>query len=261
MSWTNPFAILLIKTVAPTAAVLSAAIVYWFGSSFAGLFTPERLAYIIVGASIYGQVAAYAYIPTAAIAEGKWSNLYPQVYITPASTIPYLAGRCLASFADSLPVVAASLIVSYYISFPMFKAFPLINITPAAMLMLAAALVVSLPAAVALGYLMGAYTVFVTKFEWALPSYVSGLLMIFSEALFPASVLPYPFSLIPEILPFTYLMRASRDALIYNSWPLYLTSMEYLALGGLIFLALGIVTFRIAENDARKKGFIDKKVM
>jgi len=261
MSWTNPVASLLIKTVAPTAAVLSAAIVYWFGSSFVGLFTPERLAYIIVGASIYGQVAAYAYVPTAAIAEGKWSNLYPQVYITPSSTVPYLAGRCLGSFVDSIPVVAISLFVSYYVSFPMFKAYPVIIISPVSVLMLAAALIVSLPTAMALGYLLGAYTVFVTKFEWALPSYVSGLLMIFSEALFPASVLPYPFSLIPEILPFTYLMRASRDALIYNSWSLYLGSMEYLTFGGLVFLAIGILIFRLAEDSARNKGFIDKKVM
>jgi ABC-type polysaccharide/polyol phosphate export permease len=261
MEWTNPIASLLIKTVAPTAAVLSAAIVYWFGSSFAGVFTPERLAYIIVGASIYGQVAAYAYVPTSAIAEGKWSNLYPQVYITPTSTIPYLAGRCLGSFADSIPVIAISLLVSYYVSFTLFSATPLINVSFVSVLMLAAALVLSLPAALALGYLLGSYSVFVSRFEWALPSYVSGLLMIFSEALFPASVLPYPLSLIPEILPFTYLMRASRAALIYNSWPLYFGSIEYLALGGLIFLAMGILVFRLAEESARSRGFIDKKVM
>ena len=261
MKWTNPALSLIIKTVAPTAAVLSAAIVYWFGSSFAGLFTPERLAYIIVGASIYGEVAAYAFVPTSAIAEGKWSNLYPQVYITPTSSVPYLAGRCLASFAASVPVIAISLIVSYYVSFALFGKAPLIILSLNSVLMLAGALILSLPAALALGYLLGSYSVFVSRFEWALPSYVSGLLMIFSEALFPATVLPYPLSLICEILPFTYLMRASRAALVYNSWSLYLTSMGYLALGGGIFLAAGVIIFRLAENSARQKGFIDKKVM
>jgi len=261
VKWSNPVLSLLIKTVAPTAAVLSAAIVYWFGSSSVGLFTPERLAYIIVGASIYGQVAAYAYVPTSAIAEGKWSNLYPQVYITPTSSVPYLAGRCLASFADSAPVIAISLLVSYYVSIPLFGGTPSINFSLNSVLMLTGALIVSLPAALALGYLLGSYSVFVSRFEWALPSYVSGLLMIFSEALFPANILPYPLSLIPEILPFTYLMRASRAALISNSWPLYLTSMEYLAFGGVVFLAVGVIVFRVAENSARSKGFIDKKVM
>jgi len=261
MEWTNPILSLFIKTVAPTAAVLSAAIVYWFGSSYVGLFTSARLAYIVVGASIYGQVAAYAYVPTSAITEGKWSNLYPQVYITPTSSIPYLAGRCLASFADSVPVIAISLLVSYYVSIPLFRVVPSVYFSVNSVLMLGGALIVSLPAALALGYLLGSYSIFVSRFEWALPSYVSGILMIFSEALFPASILPYPFSLIPSIVPFTYLMRASRAALISNSWSTYLTSMGYLAIGGAAFLALGISIFRIAENGARNKGFIDKKVM
>jgi ABC-type polysaccharide/polyol phosphate export permease len=261
MEWTNPALSLLIKTVAPTAAVLTAAAVYWFGSSFAGLFTPEHLAYIVVGACLYAQVGAYAYVPTSAIAEGKWSNLYPQVCITPTSSIPYLAGRCLASFADSAPVVAISLAVSYYASYVLFGASPKISVTLGSTLMLAAALIASLPCAIGLGYILGSYSVFVSRFEWALPSYVSGLLMIFSEALFPASILPYPLPLIAEALPFTYLMRASRGALIYDSWSVYLSSMEYLILGGLIFLAIGMVTFSWAEHSARKKGVLDKKVM
>ena len=261
MKWTNPALSLFVKTVAPTAAVLSAAAVYWFGSSFVGLFTTERLAYIIVGASMYSQVAAYAYVPTSAIAEGKWSNLYPQVYITPTSSMPYLAGRCLASFADSLPVIAISLVVSYYVSYALFGSPPSITVSLGSVLMIGGALILSIPAAFALGYVLGSYSVFVSRFEWALPSYVSGLLMIFSEALFPANILPYPLSLIAEIVPFTYLMRASRAALIYNSWSLYLSSMGYLALGGIIFLLVGLIIFRLAEKSARIKGFIDKKVM
>jgi hypothetical protein len=37
--------------------------------------------------------------------------------------------------------------------------------------------------------------------------------------------------------------------------------MEYLALGGIGFLLVGLIVFRSAENSARVKGFIDKKVM
>jgi ABC-type polysaccharide/polyol phosphate export permease len=261
MQWANPMFCLIVKTVAPIAAVLTAAAVYWFGSSFAGIFTPEHLAYIILGSSLYSQVSAYAYVPTSAIAEGKWSNLYPQVFITPPSSIPYLAGRCLASFADSAPVIAISLAVSYYASYALFGTPPAFVVTSTSALMVAAALVASLPCAIGLGYVLGSYSVFVSRFEWALPSYVSGLLMIFSEALFPASVLPYPLPVVVEALPFTYLMRASRAALIYNSWSLYLSSMGYLTIGGLVVLAVGIYTFSMAERSARRKGLLDKKVM
>ena len=261
MEWTNPALSLILKTVAPAAAVLGAAAVYWFGASFAGQFTAERLAYIVVGASIYGQVAAYAYVPTSAISEGKWSNLYPQVYITPTSSTPYLAGRCIASFADSLPVIIVSLAVSYYVSYALFGVSPTVLVSTRSVLMVGAALLASIPATLALGYLLGSYSIFVSRFEWALPSYVSGLLMIFSEALFPANILPYPLPLVAEVLPFTYLMRASRAALIYDSWSTYLTSMGYLLLGGLVFLSIGIVAFTLAERSARGSGFIDKKVM
>ncbi len=261
MGWTNPALSLFIKTVAPTAAVLGAAAVYWFGSSYAGLFTSERLAYIVVGASLYAQVGAYAYVPTSAIAEGKWSNLYPQVYITPTSSIPYLAGRCLASFADSAPVVVISLAVSYYASFALFGAPPAIHVSVGSAFMIALALIASLPAAVGLGYVLGSYSIFVSRCEWALPSYIAGVLMIFSEALFPASILPYPLPFVAEALPFTYLMRAARAALMYDSWSLYLTSMAYLIVGGFVFLAIGMLFFSQAEQSARRKGLLDKKVM
>lgn len=261
MEWTNPALSLIIKTIAPAAAVLGVAAVYWFGAFSAGGFTAQRLAYILVGASVYGQVAAYAYVPTAAIAEGKWSNLYPQVYITPTSSIPYLTGRCLASFTDSLPVIVVSLAVSYYVSRALFGLYPTVTVSVESVLMVGGALLASLPASLALGYILGSYSIFVSRFEWALPSYVSGLLMIFSEALFPATVLPYPLSLIAEALPFTYLMRASRDALIYNAWPAYTTSLAYLLIGGLVFLLIGLIAFSLAERSARGRGFIDKKIM
>ena len=261
MEWTNPLLSLLLKTLAPTAAVLTAAAVYWFGSSTAGLFTPDRLAYILVGASLYGQVGAYAYVPTSAISEGKWSNLYPQVYITPSSSIPYLAGRSIAAFAESAPVVVISLAVSYYASLALFGAPPTLTVSLASAVMVAVALLASLPAVLGLGYVLASYSVFVSRFEWALPSYVSGVLMIFSEALFPANILPSPLPLVAQAVPFTYLMRASRAALIYNSLSLYILSLAYLAAGGVILLVIGIVVFRLSEHSARSKGLLDKKVM
>ena len=38
------------------------------------------------------------------------------------------------------------------------------------------------------------------------------------------------------------------------------TSMIYCALGGLLFLAVGLVAFRWAELDGRRKGFIERKL-
>jgi hypothetical protein len=56
-------------------------------------------------------------------------------------------------------------------------------------------------------------------------------------------------------------MRASRAALIYDSWSTFTRSIGYLALGGLTLLIVGIVAFSQAERNARDKGLIDEKVM
>src|SRR4029077_12544330 len=122
IGWGNPVVAILARSVAPAAGALTAEIVYWFGASAAGLFDPGRLAYVVVGASLYGQVALYAYVPTSAISEGKNSYVFPQVFMTPSSSIPYLTGRCVASFLESVPVVVISVAVCALVSSEFFHA-------------------------------------------------------------------------------------------------------------------------------------------
>lgn len=260
MGWSKPILTFALRTVPLTAAVLSASLVYWFGSSSAGSFMPERLAFILVGASLYAHIASFVWVPTSAIAEGKWTEIFAKVYITPTSSVPYLAGRCLAAFAASIPPSAISLVASYFVCNALFgTAIPMAFSVWSIPLMFFA-LIANLPAAIGLGYLLCSPTIFVTKFEWVLPSYISGILMIFSEALFPASTLPWPLSLISELLPFTHVMRASRALLLTMSLESYATALAYNILGGVVILAIGIFAFRFAERRARRNGVIDRKV-
>src|SRR5205814_7173504 len=84
-----------------------------------------------------------------------------------------------------------------------------------------------------------------SKFEWALPTYVSGLLMVFSEALFPASLLPHPFSDVGNVLPFTEFIRASRAVLLpQGSISSYFYYLALSFVGGSILLAVGLLAFR-----------------
>lgn len=257
--WTNPALALLIRSAGPIASVLGVALVYWYGSTVAGLFAPATLAFVMVGASLYAQVAAYAWVPTSAISEGKWTNVFPQVYITPTSSVPYLAGRCLASFASYLPITAISLGFAYYAANLMFATQVPLIVTPQSLLMVVAAFLANLPAALGLGFMLGCYSIFVSRFEWALPGYIAGTLMLFSEALFPASILPWPLSVIANALPFTYFMRGSRAALISGSWTAYTSNLALSLIGGLAFLAVGLAAYVTAEGAARRKGFIDRR--
>ncbi len=260
-SWTNPIAGLSIKTIAPVSSVLTAASVYWLGSSAAGSFSSNQLAYILVGAALYFHVAAYSWVPTLAIAEGKWSYVFTHVYMSPKSSPPYLAGRCLASFVTSAITSIASLVIAYFIALLIFNASVPLVVTPVSASLLLVAMVVNIFASVGLGFLLSAYAIFASKFEWALPTYVAGLLMVFSGALFPVTVLPHPLSDVADVLPFTQFIRASRDALIYDSFSSYLQHVGLALAGGAVFLVLGLLAFRYGENRARRSGVLDRKVV
>jgi ABC-type polysaccharide/polyol phosphate export permease len=85
--------------------------------------------------------------------------------------------------------------------------------------------------------------------------------MVFSEALFPVSLLPRPLSDIANVLPFTEFMRASRQAMIYGDMYSYFSYLGLSILGGIIVLAFGLFAFRYAENRARRLGVIDRKTV
>jgi len=258
-NWTNPFLGFSMRTVGPLAGVISASTVYFVGASAAARFKPDQLAFILIGAALYAHVAAYSWVPTLAIAEGKWTYVFPQVYISPHSSLPYLTGRTLASFASSTLTVIVSLVLSFYILSSIFHTKIPFVVTPLSISLLFLAMLVNVLAALGLGLLLSAYALFATKFEWALPTYVAGLLMVFSEALFSVSLLG-PFFAIANILPFTEFMRASRQAMIQGGTVYsYFSYLGLAALGGIVFLALGYLAFRYAENRARRLGVIDKK--
>ena len=260
-NWTNPLTGFSFRTVGPLASVIAASTVYYVGSTnnIPPSFDPSRLAYILIGAALYAHVAAYSWVPTLAIAEGKWTYVFPQVYISPHSSLPYLTGRTLASFVTSTLTVIVSLVLSFYVLSSVFHTNIPFIVSPLSVGLLFFAMLVNIFAALGLGLLLSAYALFATKFEWALPTYVAGLLMVFSEALFPVSFLPHPVSDVANVLPFTEFIRASRQAMIYGDMQSYFYYIGLAVLGGIIVLALGFVAFRYAENRARRLGVIDKK--
>ncbi len=85
--------------------------------------------------------------------------------------------------------------------------------------------------------------------------------MLFSEALFPSSTLPWPLSAVSQVVPFTYLMRAARAALMDPAASAYLINLGECALTSILTLLVGLFVYGRGERRARMKGFIDKKSM
>lgn len=260
LSWTNPSAALLLRTVAPIASAMTTSIIYWFGSSTAGLFDPTRLAYVLVGSALYAHIASYAWVPTQAIAEGKNLSVFPHIYITSRSSALYLAGRALSAFVNSTITSMIALAFVYFLLGSFFHTTIPLVISPFSILLLAVALLVNIPGALGLGYFLGAYALYASRFEWSLPGYVAGLLMVFSGALFPPSILPWPVSVGAAALPYTQFISAARDAIIYNLPSAYAIAIVYCALGGIIMLGAGLWVYLAAEAKARSSGVIDRRL-
>ena len=260
LAWTTPAASLLLNVVPPFASAMTTSIIYWFGSTYSTGFDPSRLAFILVGSTLYAHVAAYAWVPTVAIAEGKNLAVFPHIYLTSRSTAVYLAGRALSSFVISTITSVLALGVAYYVLGSFFHTTVPLIVTPLSALMLGVALLVNIPGALGLGYLLGAYSLYASKFEWSLPGYVAGLLMVFSGALFSPSILPWPLSAAAAALPYTLFISAARDALLYGLPVDYAWALFYCAIGGVLVLAGGLWVYLVAEKRARKDGVLDRRL-
>lgn len=267
--WTNPAGSFVIRTLPPVASVLALVLIYGVGQSTAGFpADPSRLAMLLVGGALFAHIAAYSWVATLAIAEGKWTYVFQSVFISPKSATPYLAGRTLASFITSAITTSIALIVGYFVASALFRTAIPFTINLVTISLFVVALVVNILASMGLGFMLGAYSIYSTKFEWALPTYISGLMMLFSGAIFPIALLHHPISDIAGALPFTNFINASRDALIpyavqqqTGAAPNYAVDLGYSLIGGLIFLAVGLYFFRRAENHGRRKGVLDRKAV
>jgi ABC-type polysaccharide/polyol phosphate export permease len=262
IAWTTPVLSVALRVVAPFASAMTVSIIYWFGttSASAGLFNADRLAYVLIGSTLYAHVASYAWVPTVAIAEGKNLSVFPHIYITSRSTAFYVAGRVLSSFVISTITSVAALILAYFALSSFLGTQIPATVTLLSATMVAAALVANVPGALGLGFLLGAYSLYASKFEWSLPGYVAGLLMVFSGALFPTSILPWPISVGAQYLPFTQFIAAAREALLPGTSGDYATSMGLCLVGGGILLAVGIFVYFASERKARKDGVIDRRL-
>jgi len=263
LAWTSMPVALVLRVVSPFAASMTVAIIYWFGvgGTSSATFSGSQLAYVLVGATLYSQVAAYAWVPTVAIAEGKNLAVFPHIYLTARSTALYVAGRTVSAFVIATTVSIAALAAAYYVLGSFLHATIPLNVTPVTALMVGAALVADFPAALGLGYYLGAYSLYASKFEWSLPGYIAGLLMVFSGALFPPSVLRYAvLSTAATYLPFTQYINAARIAIVPGITGSYLWSMGVCILGGAVFMGTGLLVYFAAERKARKDGVIDRRM-
>jgi ABC-type polysaccharide/polyol phosphate export permease len=259
LRWTYPPVAVAIGVIPITASILTAVMVFWTGSGSAGTISSYWISYIIVGAALYAHFSSYIWAPLSAVTEGKATYTFPYVYIA-GSTITYIVGRTIAAFIESSLTALASLVAASYAVRVLLGVDLVIMFGATSLALFTLSTAIGMLAAVGLGLLLAAYGIFVTRLEWGLPIYIAGLLMIFTEALFPSSSLPWPLPLVSEALPFTHIIRAARAALIgpMESYPLF--AAEAFATG-IAWLVSGIAIYKLAEERGRRKGYIDQRIV
>lgn len=260
LSWTNPILAILLRTLSPLSSTLTACFIYLVGSRLTNTYSDSGLAYILVGAILYTHIASYAWVPTVAIGEGKNLFVFQYITITPSSATNYLVGRSLSSFAISLITSALAFVSAYFLLSYFVYHLIIIKASYFSLPLTFLVLLVNFPASLGLGFYLAAYALYASKFEWALPSYVAGLLMVFSGALFPPNVLPIPLSAIASYLPFTQLIQAVRDVVIYSDYNSFIINIALGSVGALVLLGSGYFLFKFSETRARKIGALDRRL-
>src|SRR5437879_13708810 len=110
-------------------------------------------------------MSASSSVATIAVAVRKWTYVYHSVYLSPKSATPYLAGRTIASFITSATTSIIALTVGFFVAGALFPANQIpFNITFVTVPLFVLALVVNIFASMGLGFLLGAFFIYSTKF-------------------------------------------------------------------------------------------------
>ncbi len=260
LSWTNPMLSIMLRAVYPYSSIMTSCLIFTVGSKAASKFTDVGLLYVMIGAFLYMHFASYAWVPTLAIGEGKNLFVFQYIIITKASSKFYLAGRTFSSFVVSILTATIGFILSYITMGSIVGHFPQLSLGPYSVVSIFAISLLNIPASLGLGYILASYALYASKFEWALPAYIAGMIMILSGALFPVTLLPYPVSFVAQYIPFTEFIRAARDVLLYSNMSDFLLSITTGFAGGLILLLIGYFVYEYSEEKARKVGALDRRL-
>ena len=79
-------------------------------------------------------------------------------------------------------------------------------------------------------------------------------------ALFPVTLLPYPFSLVAQYIPFTEFINVARDVLLYYNIPDFFSSILVGFAGGLLLILISYFAYDYSEQRARKVGILDRRL-
>lgn len=251
-NWTDIFLFSLYTIIRPVFGMLTFAFMY-LAATAAGPIDPEKLAYILVGSSLFTYAGNAIWNSFFAVHEDKEHYMTIRyLNIAPSNFTLYYLGRITPSVLFSSTI---SLIINLAVGVFLLgmKVDPTSQTT--------AYLLVSIPI-VALGIIGYALMVvgvsfFTTRYLWSLVDGLTGLSFLLGGVLYPPTVLPPAIKWISQIVPWYYWIEMLRSPIIGSGAGLTLSFILLGAAFSAAFLGLGIWFFNWSVNRAKRDGTLD----
>ncbi|HEX7620000.1 MAG TPA: ABC transporter permease [Anaerolineales bacterium] len=258
-NWTDPFLFMVYSIIRPIAR--AAILVVMYGVITQGNFSNPLFPYIYLGNAFYTYVFTVMNgVSWAVIDDREHYKTLKYMYVAPIRIPIYLLGRGVAGFfTASLSVFITILagVLFLHVSFDPLQA---------NWLLFFVTLFIGVIMLAMMGLVLGAVSLLVVRHSGFLAEGVSGVLFIFSGAIYPLEVLPKWLQPVGFAIPITYWLELMRRSLIGNVAQAFPTlarfsNMELLAiLVGLsvLFGTISVFVFRTCDRLARERGLIDR---
>jgi ABC-2 type transport system permease protein len=258
-NWTDPFLFAVYSIIRPISR--AAILVVMYSVITGGNFSNPLFPYIYLGNAFYTYVFNVMNgVSWAVIDDREHYKTLKYMYVAPIRIPAYLLGRGVAGFLiASLSVLITILAGVLFLHVPF-------DPLRADWLLFFVTLFIGVVMLSMMGLLLGAVCLLVVRHSSYLAEGVSGVLFIFSGAVYPLEVLPAWLRPVGFAIPTTYWLELLRRALVGNVAQAFPTlavfsNLQLLAiLIGLtvLFGALSLYVFRLCDRRARQYGLIDR---
>jgi ABC-2 type transport system permease protein len=258
-NWTDPLMFAIYSIVRPVSRATILVVMY--GVITQGNFNNPLFPYIFLGNAFYNYVFAVMNgVSWAVIDDREHYKTLKYMYVAPIRIPIYLLGRGVAGFlVASLSVIITILagVLFLHVSFDPLQADWVLFFVS----LFIGVIMLSL-----MGLVLAAFSLLVVRHSGFLAEGVSGVLFLFSGAIYPLEILPKWLQPLGFAIPITYwleLMRRSLIGSVAQAFPTLarFSNLELLGiLVGLsvIFGAIAIFVFRVCDRRARERGLIDR---
>jgi ABC-2 type transport system permease protein len=257
-NWTHPLIYVIYALVRPLAATLLLYFMYVaVGKGRPG--TGDFLAYALVGNALWTFVQVTVNgLNTSMLDDREHYQMIRYVYVAPVGFPLYVIARALAY----LIIAASSAILLLVMAVVVFK----VTLNPAGIdwPLLFISNLVGITAAVAFGMALASASLSLSRHAFIAGEATAAALYLLSGAIFPITLLPGWLQTVCRVLPLTYWLDGSRQALLGSRFVVDGThpgSLEFylqlIGTGACLVLASAL-TFRFMVSSARHRGVLDR---